>query len=249
MVEDNAINLAVIKGLLLREGYGSTHAGNGLEALAAVAQKQFDLVLMDISMPEMDGFEATARIRAMEAETAGHLPIIAMTAHAMAGDRERCLAAGMDDYLSKPLQKAELLALLKKFAHGRNNDLPELPTANGSPAKEAIFSRARLMEDFDGNEELLEELIVLFRENTPRLLDDLRGSIARQHPGDLARCAHALLSSFGVFGAMQAHQLARQLEDLGRGGDATGAPETFRDLERESARVGEALARLAGAAG
>ncbi|MEA3207368.1 MAG: hypothetical protein QOE70_425 [Chthoniobacter sp.] len=116
LAEDNAINRALAAGLLEKRGHSLVHAANGQEAVAAAARELFDLIFMDVQMPEMDGLEATRRIRTAEQQTGFHTPIVAMTAHAMAGDRERCLGAGMDDYLSKPLQKAELLVLLARIS-------------------------------------------------------------------------------------------------------------------------------------
>jgi two-component system sensor histidine kinase/response regulator len=115
LVEDNAVNQALAVRLLEKRGHTVTVAGNGKEALAALEGDSFDLVLMDIQMPEMDGFKATAAIRAKEKSFGGHLPVIAMTAHAMVGDRERCLNAGMDDYITKPIRPEGLDDLLKRL--------------------------------------------------------------------------------------------------------------------------------------
>jgi PAS domain S-box-containing protein len=116
VAEDNVINSALAMGILEKRGHSLRAAANGREAFAAATAEAFDLILMDVQMPEMDGFEATRRIRESEKITGRHLPIVAMTAHAMAGDRERCLAAGMDEYLSKPLNKSELLALIERIS-------------------------------------------------------------------------------------------------------------------------------------
>jgi CheY-like chemotaxis protein len=113
LAEDNAINQKLALRLLEKRGHAVTVVSTGKEALAALAEQRFDAVLMDVQMPEMDGFEATAAIRARERETGGHVPIIAMTAHAMKGDRELCLAAGMDGYISKPLQASELFEAIE----------------------------------------------------------------------------------------------------------------------------------------
>ena len=118
LAEDNAINRALATGILEKRGHSLVQAENGREAVEAVAREPFDLIFMDVQMPEMDGFEATQRIRESEAPHGLHTPIVALTAHAMAGDRERCLAAGMDDYLSKPLETAALLALLDRISAG-----------------------------------------------------------------------------------------------------------------------------------
>ena len=116
LAEDNIVNQHVARRILQKAGHSVVVAGNGLEALAALRLQTFDLVLMDIQMPEVDGFEATAAIRNIERGTNAHLPIIAMTAHAMKGDRERCLAAGMDGYLSKPVRSSDLLALITDYS-------------------------------------------------------------------------------------------------------------------------------------
>jgi CheY-like chemotaxis protein len=117
LAEDNVVNQKVAAAMLMRVGHAVFIAGNGKEALRALVGQAFDLILMDIQMPEMDGLSATAAIRLDEKVTGRHIPIIAMTAHAMTGDRERCLAAGMDDYISKPVDARELLKLISQ--HGR----------------------------------------------------------------------------------------------------------------------------------
>ncbi|MFZ0963914.1 MAG: response regulator, partial [Terriglobia bacterium] len=113
---DNAVNQKLAERLLEKHGHTVTVTTNGREALAALDRETFDVVLMDVQMPEMDGFEATAAIREREQSAGGHLPIIAMTAHAMRGDQERCLAAGMDGYIAKPIRTKELIALLETFS-------------------------------------------------------------------------------------------------------------------------------------
>ena len=232
LAEDNVINRALAAGILEKRGHSLVHAANGREAVDAAARETFDLIFMDVQMPEMDGLEATRRIRELEAPLGRHTPIAAMTAHAMAGDRERCLAAGMDDYLSKPLQKSELLALLGRLTG------PAAPAPRTLP----IFSRARLLEQLDGDEALLLRLIALFHENTPRLLADIRGSIARRGSGDLARSAHALLGSFGAFGANDARRLTQQLEAQAHAENYEHSDRIFAALERETAEIHEALA-------
>jgi CheY-like chemotaxis protein len=116
LAEDNAVNQKIASSLLEKEGHHVTSASDGRQALAALDRENFDVVLMDVQMPEMDGFETTAAIRSRERDTGKRLPIIAMTAHAMQGDRERCLAAGMDSYIAKPIRARELIELLEKFS-------------------------------------------------------------------------------------------------------------------------------------
>jgi two-component system, sensor histidine kinase and response regulator len=117
LAEDNFVNRAVAAAILEKNGHSLAHAGNGTEAVEAAEREAFDLIIMDVQMPEIDGFEATRRIRAAEQGTDRHTLIVALTAHAMAGDRERCLASGMDDYLSKPLQKNVLYLLLERISN------------------------------------------------------------------------------------------------------------------------------------
>ena len=123
LAEDNAVNQKIAMRVLEKHGHHVTVAVDGRQALAALDRASFDVVLMDVQMPEMDGFEATAAIRGQERETGNHLPIIAMTAHAMPGDRERCIAAGMDSYIAKPLKTSELIALLEKFAKATQQEV------------------------------------------------------------------------------------------------------------------------------
>ena len=132
LAEDNAVNQKIASRVLEKRGYEVTVAANGRLALAALDRAQFDVVLMDVQMPEMDGFETTAAIRARERETGNHIPIIAMTAHAMQGDRERCIAAGMDNYVSKPLKVSELLEILQQFpdAAHQEKQVPRSPSEN-----------------------------------------------------------------------------------------------------------------------
>jgi CheY-like chemotaxis protein len=122
LAEDNTVNQKLVAGLLEKRGHRLTVTANGREALAALDRETFDLVLMDVQMPEMDGFEATAAIRLCERATGAHLHIIAMTAHAMQGDRERCLAAGMDAYISKPIKSRDLTDRLERFSQTREEE-------------------------------------------------------------------------------------------------------------------------------
>ena len=132
VAEDNAVNQRLASRLLEKRGHRVTVMVNGRNALEALANQTFDLVLMDLQMPEMDGFEATAAIREREKDNGGHIPIIALTAHAMKGDMERCLAAGMDGYLSKPIRPQELDDLLEKYLARRTETVPVPETADQS---------------------------------------------------------------------------------------------------------------------
>ena len=146
LAEDNPVNQRVALHLLKNAGHSTLAVGNGREAIEALARGDFDLVLMDVQMPEMDGFEATRAIREREHETGRHIPIVAMTAHAMKGDRERCLEAGMDDYLSKPVQKAELFRVLEAQRPARSAAEPAAALASSDP----VFDMSVALDRVDG---------------------------------------------------------------------------------------------------
>jgi two-component system sensor histidine kinase/response regulator len=244
LAEDNLINRVLATALLAKRGHSLTQAATGREAIAAAQAEVFDLIFMDVQMPEMDGFEATRRIRQAEEPLGRRTPIVAMTAHAMTGDRERCLAAGMDDYLSKPLAPTALDAVIDRMIATRKvwqNAAPPAasivadrfhrlePSAQKAPS---IFSREKMLAQLDGDEELLRRMIVLFHENTPNLMANIRDAICRQHGNDLRGAAHALIGSLGVFGADHAYHLARRMEETGMNNDFHRAEETFAELER-----------------
>jgi CheY-like chemotaxis protein len=235
VAEDNRVNRAVATGILEKEGHVLVHAGNGREAVDAFTDGAFDVILMDMQMPQMDGFEATRCIREIEETTGGHIRIVAMTAHAMAGDRERCLAAGMDDYVSKPLLKGDLLRSLRDAGS-------ETGGGDVENSEAAIYPRERLLAQCDGDEELAAELVTIFRDNTPAIIETIRHAVANKDGASLSASAHKLLSSLGCFGAAPAHARALSLEAQGRTNDFRETDEVFRELEREIDRVYAALA-------
>ena len=233
LAEDNVINRAVAESILSKRGHLVVHAANGREAMEAACREAFDLILMDVQMPEMDGLEATKRIRELEKASGRHTRIVAMTAHALAGDRERCLAAGMDDYLSKPLRKEDLLGVLRG---GDGKTAPE------EIEETVLFSREQLLVQCEGDEELRAELVSIFCENTPPLLEAIGEAVQNSDGAALAARAHKFLGSLGVFGAQRARRLTERLETRGRANDFRGTNETFRKLEQEIDKVYAALA-------
>ena len=168
---------------------------------------------MDVQMPEMGGFEATARIREQEQTTGRHLPIIAMTAYAMKGDRERCLEAGMDAYLSKPIQAQDLLRAVSEMAGIGRQDLQD----DLLPAADLIMDRQGALDRIEGDEELFRELQDTFLEDSPRQAKEIENALARQDLGDVRKWAHTLKGSLGYLGAIQASSLAKRLERLAGG--------------------------------
>jgi signal transduction histidine kinase/CheY-like chemotaxis protein len=208
LAEDNAVNQRLAASLLERRGHKVTIAANGREALDAVRQQAFDVVLMDVQMPEMGGFEATAAIRALERDNGSQLPIIAMTAHAMKGDRERCLAAGMNEYLTKPLDPRQLCLLVEEMAAGR-------VVAAGSTV-EAPVVPLQVLARVGGDRQLLAEISRLFVDDAPRHLDRIRRALDARDGESLRRAAHGLKGAAANFDADGVVDAARTLEEIGR---------------------------------
>jgi CheY-like chemotaxis protein/HPt (histidine-containing phosphotransfer) domain-containing protein len=237
LVEDNIVNQRLATRLLEKEGHEVSIAANGRAALEAIARRAFDLVLMDVQMPEMDGFEATRAIRAGERGHVGHLPIVAMTAHAMKGDRERCLDAGMDAYVAKPVQREVLLATIDRVL-GRSTG--QASDATDREVCDADALRARVPD-----EEILDEVIALFLQECPRMLADVREAVER---GDAARIrftAHTFKGAAGNFVAASVVEAAARLELMGEAADLDGAKDALARLERATERLTAALRRLA----
>ena len=235
VAEDNLVNQRVVERLLAGRGHIVTVANNGREALHAFTRGTYDLVLMDLQMPEMGGFEATAEIRALERVNGGHVPIIALTAHAMSGDRERCLAAGMDGYLSKPIDRLHLFEVVEQ------TPVPLPQESVASLADDPVLDRQALMDRLGGDDALARELIDMFRQDCP-------GAVARIHravdDGDAASLqadAHALKGAAGNLSAVAVAVAARSLETMAQGGDLTGAGDAVRRLELEIARLVSSL--------
>jgi two-component system sensor histidine kinase/response regulator len=213
VAEDNLTNQKLILHLLEKWGHQVVMATNGQEAVDALNDGDFDVVLMDVQMPVLDGLEAVGRIRACEQLTGGHIPVIAMTAHALVGDRERCLEAGMDDYISKPIQAATLQELLTRWGGDTPPTVPSVARINPADAApvEAINIEAAL-DQLDGDRALLLELVELFLEELPTLMTRLRVSIQNNDSVNVAQAAHKLKGSVAVFGATKLAALLGQLE-------------------------------------
>jgi CheY-like chemotaxis protein len=242
--------------LLEKRGHSVRLVTNGHEALAALQEERFDAVLMDVQMPELDGFETTAAIRARERLSGGHLPVIAMTAHALKGDREKCLAAGMDGYVSKPLQGRELFDAVEGAAvdqipqeegetarqGDKNQESPSSlsPTLLSSPP----FELAAALQRTAGDRELLVELAEIFCDECPQWLESIRGAVQAQDAAGLKAAAHTLKGAVGNFGATAAFDAAHDLEMMGRRGDLADADDTLGRLQQELSRLLPALSRI-----
>jgi PAS domain S-box-containing protein len=248
LAEDNVVNQKLAVRLLERAGHTAAVVGSGRQAIEALAREPFDLVLMDVQMPEMGGFEATAVIRRGEEATGRHMPIIAMTAHAMKGDRERCLQAGMDDYVAKPVRAQDLFDALARVAREVDGDGPCSPSTAHRPPSTTV-DEADLLDRVGGDRVLLREIARLFLDGAPRNLAELRGAIDRGDAATLHRQAHTLKGMAGQFGAAEAFEAALRLEIMGREGRLNEAGEACAELERAVGRLRQALARLIGEGG
>jgi HPt (histidine-containing phosphotransfer) domain-containing protein len=207
---------------------------------------EFDIVFMDIQMKDMDGLEATRRVREREAGTGRHTPVIAMTARAMKEDRDLCLASGMDGFVSKPIRDADLLRAIHEVAP-KTTTARERPAVPGRVAGAPPADAAKWLERVGGNEKLLGELIASFQSDCPTLMGEIEGSIRGNDPVLLCRAAHTLKSILLFFEAAAASEDALRLELMGRTNELAGAPEAFARLSAGVDRLLHELASLPGA--
>jgi PAS domain S-box-containing protein len=242
LAEDNPINQLVARSLLTREGHQVTVVPNGAEAVAALRRQAFDLVLMDVQMPEMDGFEATAALRAEERGSVRRTPVIALTAHAMSGDRERCLAAGMDGYVTKPIRPKELLrAIAAIVPHRCASEGGDGAPPSGAEAAPPVLDRAGVLTRLDNDRDLVREVVNLFRGDRPRLQSALRQAAAEGNTAELARVGHTLRGAAGNLSAPAVVQASQALEAAGRAGLTEEARAAQVKLERELDRLEQEL--------
>ena len=237
LAEDNAMNQKVALRLLERLGYRADVASNGLEALAALERQPYDVVLMDVQMPELDGLDASRRIcERWPPESRPH--IIAMTANALPEDREACFAAGMNDYVAKPIRADELAAALKRVRPLRNRDA-------GSGESEISLEAAALQNLRDlGGVEFLAEVVDVFLADAPALITSLRSSLERQDTEELRRAAHTLKSNGSTLGAAAFAELCRTVEQHAKDGRLDGVSQLVDRIEQEYRTLQEALASL-----
>ncbi|MCS6861715.1 MAG: response regulator, partial [Abditibacteriales bacterium] len=249
LAEDNAVNQKLATRLLEKQGHSVVVVSNGQEALAAFEREKFDLILMDVQMPEMNGLEATALIRQRERLTGGHIPIVAMTAHAVQGDREVCLEAGMDGYVSKPIDKEELHRVIEGLvispSDEEHRERGAAQTPLGSQASDMpAWNYAAALERAGGDPEFLNELVEIFLGEYPKMMGNIQESVMQRDAAALQRAAHALKGSVGNFCAQRAWEAAYTLEQMGRNGDLSGVEKAWSVLEEEMERLSQALASL-----
>ncbi len=245
LAEDNPVNREVAQRMLTAFGCRVDAVTTGGDALDALAASPYDLVLMDCQMPGMDGYEATRRIREREkGQEIPAVPVVALTAHALAGDREKCLEAGMDDFLAKPFTPAQLTGVLEKWLDPArwSSSRGEKPTSNaGDSLLDPAPIRDILSLQAGGASGILEELIGLFFEDTPALLEKAREALEEQDGAAAAAAAHTLKSSSANLGATALSSLCRTREEQCRRGDLVGAERTLEEALEEFSRVRSAL--------
>jgi len=236
LAEDNLVNQKVAVRMLENRGHRVTVVGNGKEALIAMARRTYDLVLMDVQMPEMDGLEATRQLRDRELKQGlmSRQTVVAMTALVMEGDRERCLAAGMDGYLSKPIRQQELDQVLNSFATGSP---ASAPMRKQPAAPQLSVNTSELLERVDGDRELIAELLDLIRHDYPGQIEAMRRAIACNNGEALEQLAHAMKGALGNLAAITGAEIVGELERIGRAGHTADAAKRLTELEAELGRV------------
>lgn len=239
LAEDNVVNQKLAVAILEKHGHRVVVANNGEEAIAAFKENKFDVVLMDVQMPKLDGLEATAAIRKIEQSTGGHVPIIAMTAHAMKGDKERCLSAGMDGYLSKPIVSAQLLKTIgDDYIQPINAETDIVMQTEHAVDAKALIARV------DGDKELLSELIGHFIDSYPKLLSDIEAAITLGNTDELAKAAHKLRSSAGKLEGKGMVKATIRLEAIANAGSLTRARDIYFEIKKEVERMRQELIAL-----
>ncbi len=239
LAEDGLTNQRFAVDLLEKWGHSVAIANNGREAVELTARESFDVVLMDVQMPEIDGLEATKRIRDRERDGVSRVPIIAMTAHAMKGDREQCLEAGMDGYISKPIRSQDLLQILERIepvGYIATHDQARSPAQNnveaGDHGNATAIDWPAAIEAVGGEVANLRSLTDVFRHECPTLIEQIHRAIDEKDAKTLRRAAHTLKGSASLFVAEDTAARARLLETMGREGRFDGASEALAELQQ-----------------
>ncbi|MCS7049237.1 MAG: response regulator [Verrucomicrobiae bacterium] len=227
LAEDNAVNQKLACRLLEKQGHSVVIAPDGQAAVAAWERESFDLILMDVQMPNLDGLQATAIIREREAGTGRHIPIIAMTAHALAGDRERFLAAGMDDYISKPIDAQRLATLLNRYRPAALPASAPAPAGAAAGSESVALDRQVVLAAIGDDESLLEEITGVFLQDLPNLMGAVEKAVAERSAEQLERTAHKLKGSVKIFGTAKLVDKLQQLEQCGRTGQLDGVAQQW----------------------
>lgn len=232
--------------MLQKRGHSVAIANDGEEALQWLAREFFDVILMDVHMPRMGGFDATAAIRERERASGGHLPIIALTALAMSGDREQCLKAGMDAYVAKPINSAELFGTLERLFPNRAGSVaaPRVAIAPRSRSAAPVIDVAKLEANMEDDADMIREIVETFLRDQPQRERELTEALARGDAPTLARAAHTVKGLMLTLGASAAGDVALRLEILARCGNLADAESVLGELRRGMAEVSPALREL-----
>ena len=238
VAEDNSVNQRLAVRLLEREGHSVTIAGSGQQAIelfnsSRIERQEYDLILMDVQMPDLDGLQATARIRETERASGHRIPIVAMTAQAAESDRLRCLESGMDAYVTKPVHVPELMKMIESVVLGGNSMNANF-TSEGSSVEAQLqqLDESLALSRVGGDVELLKEVVELFLDDYPSTFEKIKAAVASRNATALEHHAHSLKGSVSTFGANRAFEAAFTLEKQGRSGDLTGASDGLLQLEQ-----------------
>jgi two-component system, sensor histidine kinase and response regulator len=238
VAEDNEVNRALAVRLLAKRGHEAVVVGTGSEAVNAWEQGRFDLILMDLQMPQMDGIAAATAIRDREKARATYTPIIALTANAARADEVRCRAAGMDAFMSKPVRIAAFYHTITAVLDGGASTYAEEEALTDVPE---VFDLESALRTVDGERELLDGMIAIFMRQTPRVMQDIDAAIAGAEVSTLEIAAHKLKGSVAMFGARAAREAAQRLEDLAESRDLSMVPPAREALGVEIERLTAAL--------
>ena len=244
VVEDNLVNMKLAVALVQKWGFIPLVANDGQEALTILAQERVDLILMDVQMPGMDGLEATRAIRGQEAESGGHLPIVALTAHAYPSDRAKCLDAGMDAFVTKPVDQQALHETILGLLPAEDEEDPDVVAGAapgdladpGDPTAEPRvpqFDRQEALSRVDGDPDLLAEIATLFLDSCEAWLVDLRRGLADSDAAAIEKAAHTLKGSAASFGALPLIEAALRVEKIGASLDLAEVDSAVQDLESQ----------------
>lgn len=243
LAEDTIPNQKLVLAILGERGHTVQVASNGRDAIELVQQQDFDLVLMDVQMPIVDGFQTTAAIRALPDAVKSRLPIVAMTAHAMVGDQQRCLAAGMDAYLTKPISSQELIETVERLARRAGRPQAAEPSVSPDPSglADRAFNCGAALASLGGRANLLHQMVAFFFEDAPRRLAEMQAGLQEQTPSTIAQAAHRLKGTLVYLGAEPALQAAQRVEQIGKTRDLKEAASAIRSLTTELTRLEAAL--------